>query len=186
VGRSGDLTVFWLLAAVGDKWVTKDVIVLKNRTYSDQEAVFYELLAQPTLRRACIDQTGIGRQFAERAMERFGTYTVEGVSFTAAVKEQLAYAVRVVFENGAIKIPSDEAIRADLRAVKRENTFAGNVRFSAERSEYGHADRFWALALAVHAAQNMQSQRVNFFTSISRNRRLEKSLCLNRPSRANW
>jgi phage FluMu gp28-like protein len=186
VGRSGDLTVFWLLAAVGDKWVTKDVIALKNRTFSDQEAVFYELLAQPMLRRACIDQTGIGRQFAERAMERFGKYTVEGITFTAGVKEQLAYALRVVFENGAIKIPSDEAIRADLRAVKRENTFAGNVRFSAERSEYGHADRFWALALAIHAAQNMRAQREISFTNISHNWRVAKSLCLSRPSLANW
>ena len=30
-------------------------------------------------------------------------------------------------------------------------TAAGNIRFSADRSENGHSDRFWALALALHA-----------------------------------
>ena len=31
-------------------------------------------------------------------------------------------------------------------------TVAGHPRFDAERGEAGHADRFWALALAYHAA----------------------------------
>jgi phage FluMu gp28-like protein len=42
-------------------------------------------------------------------------------------------------------------IRADLRSVTKQTTEAGNIRFTAERTPDGHADRFWALALAVHA-----------------------------------
>jgi phage FluMu gp28-like protein len=170
VGRSNDLTVFWLLAAVDGELVTADVIALKNRTFSDQEAVFYELLARPMLRRVCVDQTGIGRQFTERAIERFGQYTVEGITFTNAVKEQLAYALRTAFESGRVKIPSNDGIRADLRAVKREYTFAGNVRFSAERSERGHADRFWALALALHATEGGHFEHKSHFVRVTRER----------------
>jgi len=36
--------------------------------------------------------------------------------------------------------------------VTKQTTAAGNIRFTAERTPDGHADRFWALALAVHAA----------------------------------
>jgi len=35
--------------------------------------------------------------------------------------------------------------------VKKETTAAGNIRFTADRSKSGHSDRFWALALALHA-----------------------------------
>lgn len=169
IGRTSDLTVFWLLASIDGQLVTQDVITLKNKTFTEQEAILYRLLEQPNLRRACIDQTGIGRQFAERAAERFGTYRVEGICFTNGVKEQLAYGLRTVFEDHRIAIPEDPQIRSDLRAIKRENTFAGKIRFSAERSTSGHADRFWALALAIHAAQYQRSQRASYFINIPRN-----------------
>ena len=42
-------------------------------------------------------------------------------------------------------------LRDDLHSLKRTTTSAGNVRFVADRSENGHADRAWALALALHA-----------------------------------
>ncbi|MDR0740718.1 MAG: terminase family protein [Puniceicoccales bacterium] len=175
VGRTHDLTVFWLLASVGGTLITRDIVALKDRPFSDQEAEFYKLLALPMLRRACVDQTGIGRQFVERAAERFGKYRVEGITFTNSVKEQLAYLLRTTFENRAIGIPSDEHIRADLRSVKRENTFTGNLRFAAGRTERGHGDRFWALALAIHAAQGTSSQRTVHFERIARSWRIEKS-----------
>ncbi|MGE9293532.1 MAG: hypothetical protein ACQKBW_07965 [Puniceicoccales bacterium] len=113
-----------------------------------------QLLALPRLRRCCIDQTGLGRQFAERAVERFGAHRVEGITFTAPVKEALAYPLRGAFESRTVRIPADKFIRADLRAVRREPTAAGHVRFTAERGPGGHADRFWALALALHAAKS--------------------------------
>lgn len=55
-------------------------------------------------------------------------------------------------EDRTLRIPYRPEIRADLRAVTKVTTPSGNIRFTAERSENGHADRFWALALGVHAA----------------------------------
>lgn len=49
-------------------------------------------------------------------------------------------------------------IRADLRKVQKVTTAAGNIRFVAESTPDGHADRFWALALAIHAATIRQLQ----------------------------
>jgi phage FluMu gp28-like protein len=68
------------------------------------------------------------------------------------LKEELAYPVRGKMEDKKLRIPYKPEIRADLRAVTKETTAAGNIRFTAERSENGHADRFWALGLAIHAA----------------------------------
>jgi phage FluMu gp28-like protein len=56
------------------------------------------------------------------------------------------------FQDRACRIPMDAAVREDLHAVRKTVTAAGNVRLDAERSEDGHADRFWAAALACHAS----------------------------------
>ncbi|MDR2436181.1 MAG: hypothetical protein LBD33_02635 [Puniceicoccales bacterium] len=171
VGRDHDLTVMWLLEMCGDILLTRRVICLKNEPFASQERTLCEFAQLPNLRRICIDQTGIGRQFYERACECFGKYVVEGITFTNSVKEQLAYRVRTTFEDRSIKIPSDDHIRADLRAIKRETTFAGNVRFAADRGRNGHADRFWALALAIHASAIFKNSAMQFFESLAIGRR---------------
>ena len=44
---------------------------------------------------------------------------------------------------------------------KKETTAAGNLRFTADRGRSGHSDRFWALALARHAAGKTQTGITN-------------------------
>lgn len=153
VGRKKDLTVIWVLERINGHFFTRMVIELKNKKFSEQEGVLYEVLDLPAVRRCCIDATGLGMQLAERAEEKY-SYRAESVRFTAPVKEALAYPVRAAFEDQALKIPHSNEIRSDLRAIKKTTTAAGNIRFDADRSENGHADRFWALALAIHAGAN--------------------------------
>ena len=52
-----------------------------------------------------------------------------------------------------LRIPDDKLVRSDLRAIKKGTTSAGHVRFTADRGKNGHSDRFWALALALHASK---------------------------------
>lgn len=152
VGRTRDLTVIWVLERLGDVYHTRHLVEMQGQTFDAQEHALYELLALPTVRRACIDNTGIGRQFAERARQRFG-HRVEEVNFTGPVKESLAFPVRAAFEDRTLRIPNSNAIRSDLRAIRKTTTAAGNIRFEADRGPGGHADRFWALALALHAGK---------------------------------
>jgi len=154
IGRDHDLTVFWLLENVEGTFFTRKLLCLKNTPFAQQEALLYELLALPNLRRTCIDQTGLGRQFAERAIQRFGAGRIEGITFTNALKETLAYTVKNTLEANKLRLPHEKHVHSDLRAIKRETTAAGNLRFAADRGKNGHADRFWALALALHAADN--------------------------------
>jgi len=123
------------------------------------------------VRRCCIDRTGIGMQFAERAQKRFGTYKVEAVTFTQESKAEMAYPVRMAFEDRSVRIPNDDFIRADLRSIKKETTASGNIRFTADRGKNGHADRFWGLALALHAGVNPGTlQKIVAFTNTRRGR----------------
>jgi len=154
VGRKNDRAVFWIDQVVAGVAFARKMIVLQNRTFSAMEAELYPLLALPALRRACFDNTGLGMQFAERAQERFGKYKVEAVTFTGPVKEELAYPVRASMEDRSCRLPDDPFIVSDFRSIRKETTAAGNIRFTAEANETGHADRFWAKALARHAAKS--------------------------------
>lgn len=160
VGRNHDLTVLWVLERINGRFFSRRVVELREKRFAEQEAELYALLDLPAVRRCCIDATGLGMQLAERAVEKYG-HRVEGVRFSAQVKEALAYPLRAAFEDLAIKIPNRPEIRSDLRAVKKTTTAAGNIRFDADRGTNGHADRFWALALALHAAST-PATRIEF------------------------
>lgn len=149
IGRKHDLTVIWVLEKLGDTYYTRHVETLRGMRKSDQEKIIWPWIERS--RRTCIDATGLGIGWTDDAQDRFGTLRVEGVTFTGATKEAMAYPVRGHMEDRKLRIPYDPAIRADLRAVTKQVTSAGNVRFTAERNADGHADRFWALALALHA-----------------------------------
>jgi phage FluMu gp28-like protein len=160
VGRKHDLTVLWLLERVGDVFWTRMVREMRGERFSLQRDNLYSLLdgsflqgacgTKSPLSRCCIDSSGLGAQLAEEASERFGP-RVEGVSFTSQVKEDLAVTAKRAFEDRRLRIPADRRLREDLHSLKRSVTRAGNVRYAAERGGESHADRFWALALALHA-----------------------------------
>ena len=150
IGRKKDLTVLWVLELLGDVLYTRQIIELRNMSKPEQEKVLWPIMAK--LERTCLDYTGLGIGWGDDAKLKFGEYRVECVTFTPRVKEALAYPVRGKMEDKKLRIPYKPEIRADLRAVTKETTPAGNIRFTAERSENGHADRFWALALAISAA----------------------------------
>lgn len=153
VGRKHDRFVLWIDQVTGGVAFTRKKLVFQNRTFSAMEADVYPFLALPNLRRCCIDNTGLGMQFAERAQERFGQYRIEPVTFTGPVKEELAYPVRASLEDRSCRIPDQPDVISHFRAIRKETTAAGNVRFAAEANEGGHADIFWAKALARHAAK---------------------------------
>lgn len=154
VGRKHDLTVLWVLEKSGSRCETRKLIELQATPFAEQERRLYELLALPNLRRCCIDATGIGLQFTERAQQAYGEYHVEAVTFTGPVKAELAYPVRSILEDRNLGLPDDRKVVSDLRGIRKETTAAGNIRFTGERSESGHCDRFWALALALHASKD--------------------------------
>ena len=152
IGRVRDLTVMWVLARAGEQLRTAAVFELAGASFRVQVDLLHDLLAMRRVRRACIDAGGLGMQLAEEAVERFGAHRVEAVVFTPALKSQLAGGLRIAIEAECIRIPDDKHIRDDWHSVRRAVTEAGHFRLGAPRRGGSHADRFWAAALAVHAA----------------------------------
>lgn len=152
IGRKHDLTVLWIVERLGDVLYTRHVERLQNMRKSDQEKIIWPWFQR--CQRICIDATGLGIGWADDAQDKFGAGKVEAVNFTSSVKESLAYPVRSAMEDRRLRIPYEPATRAALRQVTKQVTSSGNVRFTAERTADGHADEFWALGLAVHAASS--------------------------------
>jgi len=176
IGRQHDRTVFWLdevFAAGGGtagadvtsapveerQAIARIVRTLDRAPFAEQLEGARELLrlekqdGQPLVRRAAIDATGIGAMLAETLAEEFGP-RVEPVTFTAAVKENLAFRTKRRMERQLSLLPDTPEVRRAFSAVKRVVTPSGNLRFDAARTAAGHADEFWAKALADLAADS--------------------------------
>ncbi len=155
IGRRKDLTVIWLIEKLHNYHHTLNVHVIEKTPFRVQMEIIGSYLAHPAARRCCIDASGLGMQLAEQLKETFGS-KVEPITFTGPVKEDLAYNLRTNFENKSVAIPADHSIREDLHSVRKVTTASNNIRFdvNAESEVSGHADRFWALALALYAAKS--------------------------------
>ena len=77
---------------------------------------------------------------------------MEPITFTAAIKEELAFGLRADFEDRRVRIPRDDRLLADLHGLRKEVTSSGHIRFDGE-THGSHCDRTWAKALRQHAAR---------------------------------
>lgn len=151
IGRRKDLSVIWIDEKVGPITFTRAIVTMEKMKFGTQREMLYSFLKDNRIQRACIDETGIGMQLAEEAIDEFGESRVEGITFTAPVKKEMAFALKTSFENRSKFIPQDTQVVKSFNSVKRAITVAGNERFEGGTDE-SHADDFWACALATHAA----------------------------------
>jgi phage FluMu gp28-like protein len=152
IGRKKDLTVVTAIEKTGAGYTTRFYKELYQATFEEQKILLWGLYSHPDFRRVCHDATGLGMQIAEEAVHDFGKFRVEPITFTATVKEQLAYGLYRKLEDRRITIPRDDSIREDLHSIRKLVTSSGNIRFDVGKSDAnGHADRFWSIALAVEA-----------------------------------
>jgi phage FluMu gp28-like protein len=139
--------------------VARLVRTFTNTPFAEQLSFARELLSllredgRPLVRRAAIDATGMGAPLAEALAREFGP-RVEPVVFTSAAKEDLAFRTKRRMEARLTLLPDTREIRRAFSAVKKIVTPSGNLRFDAERTDAGHADEFWAKALADLAADS--------------------------------
>ena len=159
VGRKRDMTVIYALKKLGDKFYTRRVECLRGVEFDTQRKAILQVYREEKAGRMAIDATGMGSQLAEQLKR---DVNAEGVTFTAPLKEEMAHKVKRLLEDRVLQLPDDKELIADIHSVRRTVTSAGNFRFDAERTEDGHADRFWALAVAIHAADNLTEPRVSF------------------------
>ena len=155
VARRRDLWVAAVLEQVGDVLWLRDLAVRQGIPFSQQRAIVGDLAARYRPVRIAVDQTGMGEAVVEQLQEDLGRTVVEGVLMTGPRRLDVATALREAVEDRRLRIPPDGELRRDLHAVRAEAGPTGAPRLLAERAGTdGHADRFWALALACTAARD--------------------------------
>jgi phage FluMu gp28-like protein len=162
IARRRDLSVIWADEMVGDIAWTREVVAMRNMTFAAMDAEFDRVMGFYNVRRACLDQTGMGEKVVEDAQRRHGELRVEGVQFTGPVKHHLATVGKQRFEDRLLRIPGTREIRESHHAVRKIMTVAGNPRFDADRTAVGHADHFWSNMLAKQAAENPMGGPVDY------------------------
>jgi phage FluMu gp28-like protein len=148
IGRKKDRTVNIALERVGDVDWMRRMDVLQRTPFKAQFDLIEPIVARS--HRACVDATGIGAQLAEDLAAKHGQ-KVEQVVFNLENKEKMATLTKRAFEERKIRVMASPTLRRAINAVKRFTSPTGHFRFDAERTEAGHADEFWALALALSA-----------------------------------
>jgi phage FluMu gp28-like protein len=135
IGARHDLFVIWVLEAVGDVLWTREVIAQQRISFAEQDDLLDDCFRRYRVVRGAMDQTGMGEKPVEDARRRHGS-RIEGVIFTSAMKQHV------------------RAIREDLHKLQKVTSPSGAPRFVADRDSDGHADRAWALFLALYAAHS--------------------------------
>jgi phage FluMu gp28-like protein len=152
IAARNDLFVIWVMEAVGDVLWTRDIIARRRISFAEQDRLLDEVFDRYRVVRCAIDQTGMGEKPVEDAKRRHGESRVEGVLFSAAAKLDLATALKEALQDRKARLPAgDVTLRADLHSIKSQVGLTGIRRLVADSDSDGHADRFWAGALAVSA-----------------------------------
>ena len=151
IARKRDLSGIWILELLenGDK-LTRGVVMMRAIPFHEQKKIAREIAA--VCERGCIDATGIGANLAEDLGLEFPG-KIEAVTFNGENKERMAIGVKTAMEARQILLPESLTVRRSMQAVKRFTGATGNIRFDAARTDQGHADEFWALALANAATE---------------------------------
>lgn len=147
IGRKIDLSVLIAFASRDDKFVLATYDTYRKASFDAQRKAINDFLSLYQNSVIKIDATGIGADLAEGMHKKYKKRATE-VLFTAPTKEKMALNLKKAFEDGKVIIPNDPLLIADLHAIKRKAGARGFI-YDADRNEHGHADRFWAAALAL-------------------------------------
>jgi len=166
IGRTSDATVFYIIGVINGKKRSVLRHEMRNADFDAQTAVLNKLMENLPIYRCCIDDGGIGRNLAENAHKRYGE-RAERYHFDLQSKEILAMGVRTGLERREYELDNDRDFHAQIHSIKRTPSSGGSFRYNAERNEKGHADSFWAWALASYATDGKKIEP-NFYAEYAR------------------
>lgn len=151
VAARRDLFVIVVAEQVGDVLWTRQLTAERGISFREQHDLVQAVMDRYRVVRMAVDQTGMGEFWVQAAQARWGS-TVEGVLFTSPQRLTMATALKDTMEDRRLRLPMGDDVRRDLHAIKRATSATGAPRLLADGDTDGHADRFWAFALAASAA----------------------------------
>jgi len=147
VGRTRDHSELAVFEQQGERFVCRLLRRYEQTPFAEQEADLRRLLGHVPIARLSIDRSGIGMHLSENLAADFPQVVPE--VFTNDSKERWATDFKILLQRRDITLPRDRELVGQIHSIKRRVLPSGKVAFDAERTgRAGHADRFWAIALA--------------------------------------
>jgi phage FluMu gp28-like protein len=146
VGRKHDRSELAVFEDRGGRFICRMLRTYIQTPFAGQEADLRRLLNTLPIARLSIDQSGIGMNLAENLSRDFPQVVPE--TFTGPAKERWATDFKILLQRRNLDLPRNRDLVGQIHSIKKRVLPSGNVTFDAERNEQGHADRFWAMALA--------------------------------------
>lgn len=166
-----DLTVAWILEKVytsADRrpdltpeclhgYATVGLVEMRGVKIPDQFEVLRRILIRPDgsfypVSRLRMDWSNIGNPLFTMLNREFG-WVVDGVTFSRPFKADAAERAKQFVEQKRVGLPNDRLVRDDICSMRRTVSDKGQLTYEG-RSSDSHCDRFWALALALDAAED--------------------------------
>lgn len=146
VGRTHDRSELAVFEEASGRFTSRLLRTYHQVPFSEQEAELRRLLNTQPVARLSIDRTGIGMNLAENLARDYPQAVAE--VFSNEAKERWATDFKILLQRRDVVLPRDRELVGQIHSVKRRVLPSGKVAFDAEKSSSGHADRFWAIALA--------------------------------------
>jgi len=182
VARYRDASVIFLIGLLPNgKKLSVAEIEMVNTPFRIQRETMQKILRKLPVVRGVMDKSGLGLQLCEELQEEFGETRLEGMDFVPASKELLATEAKKGLENKMFLLQNDKKFRRQIHSIKRMPGAGGIFRYDSTRDEDGHADSFWAWALANNAVIE-GAARANFYDEWARNKNQGMLQLQNTPS----
>lgn len=154
VARDHDLAVISIGHNTGEDrtlLLVRALIVMEKVPFPVLRELWYYVLDSLPIVRGAVDSTkgSVGRQLGEEANIKYGQRSLM-FEFTSSNKQIAVAAMKGRMENGGLVLPPetrDGSIEREFLSIKRKTTIAGNMVFDAQRSDEGHSDIFFSLAM---------------------------------------
>lgn len=161
VGRTHDATAIFLIGKMENGLKRSFArIELRNVDFDTQKATVLKAYKELPVYRGRMDATGIGKPIYEELHKTLGD-RLEGVVFTPETKEVMAIDVKRGLENKEFLLENDKEFHQQIHSIKRTSNGGKYFKYDADRNQQGHADSFWAWALANSAVGNENT--MNFY-----------------------
>ena len=175
VGRYHDASAIVIIGRMPDGKKRDFVrIEMRNMPYDNQYDLVLKAYRELPIFRGRMDSGGIGNQLGENLHKVLGD-RLECVQFSPEEKELMAIDVKRGLEQREFLLSNDKEFHRQIHSIKRTYNGGKYFKYDAERNEKGHADSFWAWALANSAVSLTEAKSNNFYAQ----RRMKRIELLN-------
>jgi phage FluMu gp28-like protein len=155
VGRTRDHSELAVFEQCGSRLICRMLRRYEQVPFAEQETDLRRLLELLPVARLSIDASGIGMNLAENLSRDYPQVVSE--AFTSESKERWCTDFKILLQHRDVLLPRRRDLVGQIHSIKRRVLPSGKVAFEAERTvREGHADRFWAIALACQKERELR------------------------------